>query len=429
MTYEEALAYIHSTLRFGSKPGLSRIRALLDGLGNPQDSLRFVHVAGTNGKGSTCAAVYAALRQAGLRAGLYISPYIEDFRERIQCGGQMISQEELADGVARIRPLAEAMTDHPTEFELITALAFWYFRRAGCDAVVLEVGLGGRFDATNVIQTPLVSVITSISYDHTEILGDTLAKIAFEKCGIIKPDGVTVTSPGQTAEAFGVIEQTCAERRNPLRVPRMERVRILEESLRGTRLLYGGVPLTVSLCGRHQIANFLTAYEVLHVLREKGFALTDAAIADGLAAARFPARMELLHDAPCVLLDGAHNPAGTAALAETVRRLLPGRRLAVVMGMLADKDWAAGIAAIAPLAHRFIAVRPDSPRALDPAKTAQAASRYCPDVTAYASYPPALADALRFAGSGGAVLICGSLYLAGPMRRLARAYFDSKKHG
>lgn len=424
MTYAEALAYIHSTQRFGSKPGLSRIRGLLARMGDPQNRLRFVHVAGTNGKGSTCAAVYCALRAAGVRAGLYISPFIEDFCERIQFDGEMIAHADMAAEIARVRARADGMADHPTEFELVTAAAFSYFARVGCELVVLEVGLGGRFDATNVIAPPLVSAITSISYDHTEILGDTLAKIAFEKCGIIKPGGATVASPGQADEAMAVIRDTCAERQNTLAVPDLSRVRMLEETLRGTRVVYGDLPFFIPLCGRHQITNFLTAYEIIRALRAKGIHVSDEAVAAGFARVRFPARMEVLHERPLVVLDGAHNPAGTAALADTVRRLLPAGRLTVVMGMLADKDWHAGVAAIAPLAARFIAARPESPRALDARRLAEAARPFCPRVETAETCGAALDAALGAADKTGIVLICGSLYLAGPMRTAARGRFS-----
>ncbi|ADU27027.1 bifunctional folylpolyglutamate synthase/dihydrofolate synthase [Ethanoligenens harbinense] len=425
MTYEEALAYIHSTLRFGIQPGLSRIARLLGRIGNPQEHLRFVHVAGTNGKGSTSAAIAAALRKAGLRTGLYISPYIEDFRERIQINGRYIAPGELAAELARLLPfLNESEGEHPTEFELITALAFAYFARQACDVAVLEVGLGGRFDATNVIPTPLISVITAISLDHTAVLGDTLGQIAFEKCGIIKPGGVTVTSPGQAPEALETITRICAERGNPLHIPQIEKVQIQQEGIDGTSLLYGGQPLSVPLCGRHQIANFLTAYEALRLLPSRGLDISLQNAAAGMADVRFPARLERLHDKPLVLLDGAHNAAGTAALADAVRRYLPGRPVTTVMGMLADKDYAAGVGNIAPLSARFIAVRPDSPRALDPRETARTASAFCANTVFFDDLGDAFADALAHTGAEGVLLICGSLYLAGPMRRLVRGHFS-----
>lgn len=424
MTYEDALSYIHSTLRFGSRPGLSRIARLLEQIGNPQDRLRFVHVAGTNGKGSTCSAIAAALREAGYRTGLYISPYIEDFCERIQVNGQYIAHKELAGELKALLPfLAASEDEHPTEFELITALAFAYFARQNCDIVVLEVGLGGRFDATNVIPAPLVSVITSISLDHTAILGDTVEKIAFEKCGIIKQGGVTVSSPGQIQGARDVIAGICKERGNTLHIPRLDQAQILKEDIYGTKLSYAGHVLTLPLCGRHQISNFLTAFETIRVLNTRGLHIPLQKAIDGMARVTFPARMERLHEHPLVLLDGAHNPAGTTALADTIRRYLAGKRLIVIMGMLADKDYSCGIANIAPLASRFIAVRPDSLRALDTQETARIAASFCTDTVCFDSLEDAFTDAWVHTGLNDVLLICGSLYLAGPMRHIVRSRF------
>lgn len=428
MTYQEALAYIHSTLRFGSRPGLARIMRLLKQIGNPQNRLRFVHVAGTNGKGSTSTAIAAALREEGYHTGLYISPFIEDFCERIQIDGQMIAHEELADELSRLLPhLDQEDYEHPTEFELITALAFAYFARHACDVVVLEVGLGGRFDATNIIDTPLVSVITSISLDHTAILGDTVEQIAFEKCGIIKAGGVTVTSPEQATGAQNVISRICSERGNPLIIPNLKQAHIQQEDLSGTKLIYKDQPLSIPLCGHHQVINFLTAYEAICALNTRGLTIPLQKAADGMAHVSFPARMERLHDQPLILLDGAHNPAGTAALADTIRRFLANRRLTVIMGMLADKEYRKGIGHIAPLASRFLAVRPDSPRALDPQETARVASTFCAESRACATLEEAFNDAWAHRVSSDVILVCGSLYLAGPMRRLIQMHL--RKNG
>ena len=434
MEYQEALDYIHHTLKFGSHPGLGCIRKLLDRMGNPQDSLRFVHVAGTNGKGSTSAAIASVLTKAGYKTGLYISPYIEDFCERIQIDGEPIPHTELARCVEEIWPYAESLAAepgerHPTEFEIITALAFRYYRQTGCDAVVLEVGLGGRFDATNVIGTPLASVITSISYDHTEILGDTLSKIAYEKSGIIKKGGLAVSSPGQDPEALAVVMEACEAGGNTLTIPNLRGVRVLAEGIDGTEILYGEKRLFIPLCGRHQIANFLTAYETLRALRERrGFVIPEEAVAAGFAAVRFPARMEVLHRSPMVILDGAHNPGGAATLADSIDRFLSGRKITMILGILADKDYRTVVPLLARRAARLIAVRPDSPRALDPAVTLETARPACPDGVALDSYDEALAEAMRGLSPDDVLVICGSLYLAGPMRRKVREYFQSRQN-
>lgn len=419
MTCNNALAYIHNTLKFGSKPGLERIGKLLELMENPQDSLKFIHVAGTNGKGSTANAVAASLIQSGFKTGLYTSPYVIDFRERIQINGNYIREDELAAEVEYIKPFVEKVTqicEQPTEFEIITALAFDYLKRQGCDAVVLEVGLGGRFDATNIIKKPLVSVITSISYDHTAILGDTLDKIAFEKCGIIKEGGVTVASPGEPTEALEVIMRACALRSNELVMPNLNAVKVLKEGIDGTDIQYGDAKLHIPLTGRHQIVNFITAYEALLTLRKQGFAISNDDIKKGMANVRFPARMEILNRSPLVILDGAHNPAGADTLAESIKRYLKEKPV-LIMGMLADKNYKKSIGTLAPLAKAFIAVRPDSPRALDPKITAQTAAEFCRDTAFFEDHEKAFDTAIK-KSEKAPIIICGSLYLAGIMRSI-----------
>lgn len=424
MTYEEALSYLHATPRFGARPGLERIRALLVRMGNPERGMRFIHVAGTNGKGSTCAAIASVLTAAGYRTGLYTSPYLEDFRERMRVDGRLIPREELAELTANVRGFAEqnAREGLPlTEFELCTAIAFAYFRRERCDAVVLEVGLGGRFDATNVLEDSLVSVICPVSLDHTRVLGDTVEKIAFEKCGIIKRGGLVVSSPQQQDGALAVILERCAEENATLLLPNANRVRVVRESIRGSVIEYGGHTLPVPLAGRHQHGNFITAWETLEALRtRRGMAIPEEAVERGFGAVRFPARLEVLRERPLVLLDGAHNPAGAETLAGAVERFLPGKRLAVVLGIFADKDFRAVIGRIAPLAGAFFTVAPPGPRALPAEEAARVAAESCKNAAACESPAEAYRRALDFAGEDGAVVVCGSLCLAGAMRPLIR---------
>lgn len=425
MTYDEALSYISQTLRFGSKPGLERISRLLELMGNPQDSLQIIHVAGTNGKGSTSKAIAAALTQSGIKTGLYISPFVTDFRERIQIDGEYITPADLTAGVEHIKPIIEELArsyEQPTEFEIITALALNYYKEKGCDAVVLEVGLGGRFDATNIIKKPLVSVITTISYDHTDILGDTLDKIAFEKSGIIKEGCATVTSPGQAPEALSVIKDICVKRYNKLVIPEIGSVKILNEGIGGTDILYDSQHIHIPLAGRHQICNFITAYETLNLLRSN-FDISDENIAQGMAKVKFPARLEVLNKQPLILLDGAHNPSGASALADSIGRYLKEKPV-VIMGMLADKDYKTAIEIVAPLAKAFIAVRPDSPRSLDPKATAEVAGNYCGNTTFSEDYKQALHSAVE-SSQGAPIIICGSLYLAGGMRHIVLQYLKN----
>jgi dihydrofolate synthase/folylpolyglutamate synthase len=422
MEYEKALEYIHSAHRFGSKPGLERMRILLSLMGDPQDALKFVHVAGTNGKGSTCAAIQSVLTSAGIKTGLYVSPFVTDFCERIQIDGKSISHGDLAAITELIIPLARqtaAKAEAPTEFEIVTAIALEYYRRSGCGAVVFEVGLGGRFDATNIISTPLASVITPISYDHTEILGKTLSKIAFEKCGIIKPDGVTVTCPGQSEEALEIIGETARSLSNDLILPDVSQLKVFSEDITGSDIEYKGQKFRVPLCGKHQVLNFITAYEAAAAAADRlGTHISGEKMREGFAAVKMPARLEVFGSSPLILLDGGHNPSAIKALAGVIDRYLSGREITAIMGICRDKDHAKAIPEIAKRAAHFIAVSPDSPRALDAAETAGEAKTFCADSRAYTDMDKAFDEALVLAGDSGAVVICGSFYLAGPMRSL-----------
>jgi dihydrofolate synthase/folylpolyglutamate synthase len=426
MTYEDALLYIHSKLKFGIKPGLERISRLLALLDNPQNHLKFIHVAGTNGKGSTTVMIASILKKSGYKTGMYISPYITDFCERMQVDGRPISHQELADVIQKIAPVVEQLSTEGeilTEFEIVTAAAFLWLHQMNCVLVVLEVGLGGRFDATNVIDTPLASVITSISLDHIDILGDTLAKIAFEKCGIIKSNGITICYPNQHNEALEVIRNRAETENNMLIIPNISNVKVKKISIDGTDILYKGLDIHIPLLGEYQIANTITAIEVVIALREhKELNISDEAIISGINKVIFSARMEKLSIKPLILLDGAHNPDGTAALAKCICQLLNGRKIVAIMGMLADKNYTQSIANIAPLCETFIAVRPDNPRALNPTETARVASAYCNNIMAYESYQEAIIKAMQIVDEDGTIIICGSLYLCGAIRK---TYLDN----
>ena len=417
MTNEEALAKINGRLTFGMKPGLRRIKQLLEELGDPQKKLKFVHVAGTNGKGTTCALTASVLRQAGYTVGLYTSPYVEDFRERFQINGEMIPPEELAQEVELLSPIAEAhdgVGDTVTEFEFITALAFHWFARRQCDIVVLEVGLGGRFDATNAIDAPEAAVIASISLDHTAILGDTLDKIAFEKAGIVKPGGRLVLYPWQ---AEGIVEQLrgiCEERGAELILPDT-RYQVLEESLAGTVFQTGGETLRTPFLGEHQVRNAVTARTALEVLRRRGWRIPDGAIREGFAKAFLPARMEVLATAPLCLLDGGHNPGCAAALRDALERFVPQRKVGI-MGVMADKDSHEALRLLAPLFAEIITIAPDNPRALPAEELARTAGEFCPRVRPAQTCGEAVARAMKAMGPGDALIVCGSFYLAGEIR-------------
>ena len=418
MTGPEAVAYLHAHQR-RSVPGLSRMQALLQALGDPQKQLRFVHVAGTNGKGSTCACIASVLQAAGHRVGLYTSPYLLTFHERIRVDGELISDEALGELTEEVRSAAEPMAEHPTEFELITAVAFLHFLRSRCDLVVLEVGLGGEKDASNVIDAPEAAVITAMGLDHVAQLGGTLADIARAKAGILKP-GTAAVSYGGCPEADAVIRQACRERGIPLREVDFSRLTVHALSLDGARFDFAPWrDLALPLAGAYQVRNAATALTSLEVLAERGWRVPEAAVRRGLAAVRWPGRFEVLRRNPTVLLDGAHNAHGMAAAAESLERLFPGRKLTFVLGILADKDVERMLDRVVPLARRVYTIRPDSPRALPAEALADLLRRRGAEAVSCGSVGEAMDAAAAFAGPEGTVCALGSLYAAAAVRRAA----------
>jgi len=410
MNYNDALRYIGSRLRFGIKPGLDRIRRLLCRLGEPQKQLRFIHVAGTNGKGSTCTMTAAGLMAAGHKTGLYTSPYICDFRERIQINGQMIPKADLA----RLTEQAAAIIDdedETTEFEVITCIAMLWYAEQKCDYVVLETGLGGRLDATNAIDAPLAAAITRIDLDHTAILGENVAQIAGEKAGIIKSGSRVVIQPGQPADALAVLCDCCADKGIIPVIPDRGCVKVLDRSIEGTDILYGNLALRIPLVGDHQIDNAITAVELLRIC-----GIEDEAIVGGIARAFIPARMELIAKKPTVILDGAHNPNGAQALAAAVKKLMTGREVIAVMGVLRDKDYRCELGMLGPLFSRIYCTDGFSDRCQTAAELASVAGECSCTVTC--DTPEQAVDmALGYAAEHDAALVvCGSLYLAGRVR-------------
>lgn len=416
MDYNSALEYIHSLERFGSIPGLERVGELLDRLGNPHKKIPFVHIAGTNGKGSTAAMTARILGTAGYKIGLYISPYVLEFRERMQINGEMISCSELAQCTQQVKAAADKMAQEgrqPTEFEVVTAVALLWYYHCSCDIVVLEVGLGGRFDATNIIDTPLVSAITAIDLDHTQILGDTVEQIAGEKCGIIKKSGTTVCYPNQHPDALAVIMEHCAINDNPLVMGNLNSVEIKSCSLEGSDIIYKGIAIHIPLIGSHQIANTVTVVEIIDCLRKKGYNIGDKDIQKGLSGVRFPARMEILSRSPLIILDGAHNMSGARAL-KSALDLAAGMRINAVCGMLEDKDYRGVLQLFPHSIDKLFTVTVDNPRSVSAKKLAETAqelginARHCADPI----------EALRQAASTcpDMILIFGSLYLASGIR-------------
>ena len=414
MNYSEALEYIHSVEWLGSRPGLSRTQELLRKLGNPEKEMKFIHVAGTNGKGSTCAMCDSVLRKAGYKVGLYTSPYIVRFNERMCVDGEPISDDELASLVEIIKPIADGMEDKPTEFEIITALAFLYFKRHNCDIVVLEVGMGGRLDSTNVIASPIVSVITGIALDHVGVLGGTVEAIAGEKAGIIK-EGRPVVYGGRDEIAFGVIAKRAEEMGSLLVRTGLSSVAVKEMDFTGTVLDYDGIEnVKISLCGSYQPENAATVIEVMRLLNANGFNVNNSALREGLAQTRWRARFELLSKEPVVIFDGSHNMQGVTAAADSVARFFGGNRVLMLMGVLADKEWNAMLDKLLPLASEMFCVTPNSPRALKSDVLAVECRTRGVEATAYTSFDEAVGAAYNKAKTQNIPLVMlGSLYMYG----------------
>lgn len=420
MTYENAVSKIHSLLPLGARPGLERMLVLLERMGNPQDKLKYIHVAGTNGKGSVCAMLSSALAAAGYKTGLFISPYITDFRERIQINNVMISRETLASAVEETFPLLEQLKSEGviiTEFEYVNALEFYIHAKENCDVVVLETGLGGLLDCTNVIKPPLCSVITTIGLDHTAILGDTVEKIAEQKCGIIKEKSAAVTS-SQTKEAMNVIKRTAEKLSVPLIKSGNVKINVKSESLDGSVFEYNGREIHLRLAGSHQLENARTALAAIESVRSRGLLnVSDKNIADGFSRAVNPARFELLSKEPIVIVDGAHNPNGIEALKSALDRFLDGQKIICVMGMLADKDADSSIKLLGGVFESVYTVSVNNPRTLSSEELAEKSAGSFKNVKAFGSAEKAFDSALCEAKKRGcAVVVCGSLYLAGEIR-------------
>ena len=427
-----AIDKIHEFQRFGSILGLERMNSLLKLLGNPQDELKIIHVAGTNGKGSTCRYIYSVLQAAGYKTGLYTSPFLEFFNERIELDGKYISDDDLAEYTDRVLKCAEIMVargeQSPTEFEVITAIAFLYFKEKGCDFAVMEVGLGGSGDSTNVCKSPLISVITSISYDHTDRLGNTLAEIAAEKAGIIK-EGCPVVTSAEADEALTVIEEKAAECGSMYFETRHIPYTVRAKSLEGISFdtVIQGVPfenIELSMLGEHQIKNAICALSALNILEEQGdVALHRDAIYRGLKAARQTGRFEVMSakdEKPIVVIDGAHNPDGASALRKAVNEYLTGKKILMVTGMLADKDTESILKEFTAITDSFISTEPENPRKMDAESLKAEIEAMGADCESF----PDCREAVRAAAERGkdfdAVLYAGSLYMIGAIRGLLR---------
>lgn len=425
MTTQQAIEALHALPRMGQgAPGLARMQNLCDHLGNPEKELQCIHIAGTNGKGSLAAMTSSILTAAGYKTGLTISPYVVDFRERFQIDGEMIPPRTLANLTEKVLDAIDAIEaeggEKPVEFEAVTALAFLWFAREKCDLVVLETGLGGRCDATNVVPHKLVAAITKIGYDHMEVLGDTLDKIAAEKAGIIKEGTVVVNYPDQPAEAMGPILTAAAEAHTSIITPDKDDLTLLRGKRLENRIDYGGYRAALGLPGTHQANHAAMAVEIaLALWREFGYDISDDAILQGLADARMPARIEVLRRHPLLLLDGCHNPDGAKMLAATLTHADFEENLVGVLGVLADKDYKDMLSDLAPCFAKVYTVTPNCPRALS-AEELQKEARFHTDAEAADSVADAIRKAVDYADENNlaGVVVCGSLYLAAEARPL-----------
>ncbi len=418
MNYKEARVYLDEVSKYGSVLGLESMRELLHRLGDPQNELKFIHISGTNGKGSVLAYLSTILSGAGYRTGRYISPTLFSYRERIQVDGEYIEKESLACHVTAIAAAAEDMQKaglpSPTVFEIETALAFLYFKEKRCDIVTLEVGCGGLLDATNVITTTLMEVIASISMDHTDLLGDTLAKIAAQKAGIIKPDTMVVSAQ-QKSEAAQVIEDTCKEQHCTLQMVDESKISNVHYGAEGQTFSYKEWEnVAISLAGSYQLKNAALALEGVAALRKLGYALSDQQVREGLLHTAWRGRFTTLRRDPTVIIDGAHNPAAALELKESLERYFPGKTLYFVMGMFKDKDYAQVIDLTAPLARHIITVEtPGNPRAMPARELAEAVGKVNPSVEWADSVAHGVEKALAMAGKEDAVIVFGSLSFLG----------------
>ena len=414
MNYNETITYIHSINWTFCKPGLDRIKELCEKLGNPQNSLKFIHVAGTNGKGSFCSMLDSILREAGYKVGLFTSPYIKEFGERIRFDGENISDKDLIEVTEFVRPIADAMGDKPTEFELITAIGFEYFKRQNCDIVILEAGLGGRLDSTNVIKTPVLSIITGIALEHTEILGDTVEKIAAEKAGIIKA-GVPVIFGGEDDSAHEVISKKAFELGSEyVRVDRST-LKIHKSDLEGTTFSFKEhQDLHISLLGTYQTKNATNVLSAVDILRDIGYNISESAVKNGLASAKWCARFEIICKDPLVIYDGAHNPQGVDNAVASVKQYFGDTKVCVLSGVMKDKDYRYMAGRICTVADHVFTVTPNNPRSLPAKEYAEVFNSLGVTSQGIDNVKDAVKAAKEYAKVQGKALVClGSLYMYG----------------
>ncbi|MFA5522904.1 MAG: folylpolyglutamate synthase/dihydrofolate synthase family protein [Tissierellales bacterium] len=427
MNYREALDYIHGTKKFGSKLGLHNISELLRLLGNPQNGLSFIHVAGTNGKGSASSFIANTLIEGGYKVGLFTSPYLEVFNERMRINNQDISDDSLAKITFSVKKKVEEMLNkgmtHPTEFEIVTAIAMQYYKEEKVDFVVLEVGLGGRYDSTNVIENSIASVITTISMDHLDILGDTLGKIAYEKAGIIKDNGFVISYP-QDKEAEEVIVEVAKDKNARLSFVPTENLDIIETTESGSKFNfeYKNIKMSdleIGLIGKHQIQNAATALTTILALREEGYlSVSDETIRRGLKGTKWSGRLEVLRRKPTFLVDGAHNIQGIQALKKTISSIFKYDKLILGVAILSDKDVDHMVEELVPIADKIVVTEANIFRAMKAEELAAKIEKYNNNIVIESNIEKAVQKTLEIANENDLIVFSGSLYLIGDVRTI-----------
>ncbi len=413
MNYQEALTYIHNRKAHSAKPGLHRIKALMELLGNPQKGLPFLHIAGTNGKGSTATMLANVLHHAGYKTGCFTSPFIYDFRERFAIDGALIAEDTLAALAERVKEAEQSLPEPLTEFEVVTAIGFLYFKEEHCDIVVLEVGLGGRFDATNIIERPLASIICSISRDHTEFLGNTIEEIAFEKAGIIKEGCPIILYHRNPEAAIKVIREQAAAKNAPLILG--SEPQQLRCDAAGNAFRYRGEEYTLQLRGAHQIGNAVTVLEALFFLKKSGkIQFTESQLKIGLHRAMIDARLQKIWDQPPIYIDGGHNQEGIEALIHAIDSIEELKEPIIIFSMMRDKPYQYAAQQLGLRAKAMLCIQPPLPRAMTAFDLCNIADLFCEDCVACDSYEQAAKLALEKA-EGHAIIAAGSLYSAGDM--------------
>lgn len=429
MNYEESLKYIENTHKFGIKLGLDSTGKLLELLGNPQDNLNVIHVAGTNGKGSVCSFISNILKEEGYKVGLYTSPYLETFTERIRVNGENIPEEDVARIITLIKDKIDIMISEgyssPTEFEIVTAMAFYYYNEQNMDYVVLEVGLGGRYDSTNVIKNPLVSVLVSISLDHIGVLGDTIGKIAYEKAGIIKENGTAIVYK-QVKEAEDIIKEVCEKQNAKYIEVNFDDVLVKKSDIYSqvydcTIMDEKFDNIEIKLIGEHQVNNSIVALNVVKFLRDnKNINISNESIKNGLLTTKWPGRIEKIMENPMFIIDGAHNEDGAKSLSKALEKNFPNKKLTMLIGMLADKDIDSVLEILMPKFNKVITTTPDSDRAISAEELKNKISKYVDDVVSIKDIDKAVKYTLDNSNEDDVIISAGSLYLIGEVRTLLK---------